>query len=554
MAIVRGLIQKSDQLLWDGKTRTGTRLDATGGTITGNVVDYEVDVLEIFGNSISYTRGTISSAVQHIGASNVTLLFAPGTWTIDENLTIPSNFTCRIPGGCTLDIASGKTLTFSGIVHSDKLSFTSGSGTLVLSSNSVDPGDIRRYGATSGSGAIDTAVKNSLSANDFAVIPKGSWRNDAKIDIDDNQTILIKAGATITRESANSSATTPIFQIIGSQASIIGEGMTSTIKTENKCPDGVVLIGADSMSATMTKDILYTTVNRLRLRGSTDYGQTSGDPDACLKIINPQLDGFASYFHFIDQIILNRANYGLWLQGWGGNGSTISNIHAYWIGNATLSSHRAMLYWQGALDVAFNGAFFHLSTDSPMLKIEDFDNTAESGGSDHVSAYNSITGLVCEQSGASALGVLANSNCTAFKNHIQIIDNAAGGNDISTSVRQINDLQIISDNQQSLEFLDVRKVFKHGGTPQTLTGAGAVDITSTITWLVTTSTNALTLVDGAEGQTKFIKMKTDGGDGTLTPDNLGNGTTITFDDVGDCADLLFTDGTWLMMGGTATLA
>ena len=94
----------------------------------------------------------------------------------------------------------------------------------------------------------------------------------------------------------------------------------------------------------------------------------------------------------------------------------------------------------------------------------------------------------------------------------------------------------------------------YGGTPQTLSGAGAVDVTSAITWIETTGADALTLADGAEGQRKYIVMKTDGGDGTLTPSNLGNGTTITFDDVGDSADLLFTNAAWHFMGGTATLA
>ena len=89
---------------------------------------------------------------------------------------------------------------------------------------------------------------------------------------------------------------------------------------------------------------------------------------------------------------------------------------------------------------------------------------------------------------------------------------------------------------------------------QILTGAGAVNITSAITHVVTTGADALTLVDGVEGQEKFIVMKTDANDGTLTPTNLGNGTTITFNDVGDSAHLLFTNGAWYFMGGTATLA
>lgn len=93
-----------------------------------------------------------------------------------------------------------------------------------------------------------------------------------------------------------------------------------------------------------------------------------------------------------------------------------------------------------------------------------------------------------------------------------------------------------------------------GGAPQVLTGAGAVDVTSDMTHVVTTGADALTLADGVEGQEKHIVMITDGGNGTLTPSNLGNGTNLTFDDVGDSAFLKFTNGNWYFMGGTATLA
>jgi hypothetical protein len=89
---------------------------------------------------------------------------------------------------------------------------------------------------------------------------------------------------------------------------------------------------------------------------------------------------------------------------------------------------------------------------------------------------------------------------------------------------------------------------------QTLTGAGAVSLLSLRTYLVTTGANALTLADGVEGQEKLIVMKTDAGDGTLTPTNLYNGATLTFDDVGDSAYLVFMDSQWVFMGGTATLA
>lgn len=97
-------------------------------------------------------------------------------------------------------------------------------------------------------------------------------------------------------------------------------------------------------------------------------------------------------------------------------------------------------------------------------------------------------------------------------------------------------------------------VVKYSLTPETRTGAGAVSVTNPITWIVSTGANALTLADGEEGQVKLLIMKTDGGTATLTPTNLGNGTTLTFDDVGDSADLLFTNGERYFMGGTATLA
>lgn len=88
----------------------------------------------------------------------------------------------------------------------------------------------------------------------------------------------------------------------------------------------------------------------------------------------------------------------------------------------------------------------------------------------------------------------------------------------------------------------------------TRTGAGALDVTKSMHLIVTDGADALTLADGAEGQSMYIVMKTDAGAGTLTPTNLANGSTVTFDDVGDSATLTFMDGSWVFMGGTATLA
>jgi len=120
--------------------------------------------------------------------------------------------------------------------------------------------------------------------------------------------------------------------------------------------------------------------------------------------------------------------------------------------------------------------------------------------------------------------------------------------------RQVDVFDVGGDGPYYFDGITLIGIFIYAQTPQTLSGAGAVNVTTAITWVVTTGANALTLADGAEGQRKFIVMKTDGGTGTLTPSHLGNGSTITFDDAGDCAGLLFTNGSWYMIGGTATLA
>jgi hypothetical protein len=86
------------------------------------------------------------------------------------------------------------------------------------------------------------------------------------------------------------------------------------------------------------------------------------------------------------------------------------------------------------------------------------------------------------------------------------------------------------------------------GSIQALSGAGAVNLTTLITQVTTTSAQALTLANGTNGQIKIISMVADGGDGTLTPATFVNGTTITFNDVGDSVQLLYnTTGGWVLL-------
>lgn len=84
---------------------------------------------------------------------------------------------------------------------------------------------------------------------------------------------------------------------------------------------------------------------------------------------------------------------------------------------------------------------------------------------------------------------------------------------------------------------------------QSLSGAGAVDITNAFTSLTTTgAAQALTLANGSVGEMKVIVHAVDGGSAVLTPTTKIGFSTITFTAVGDSAMLIYTSAGWAIVG------
>ena len=84
---------------------------------------------------------------------------------------------------------------------------------------------------------------------------------------------------------------------------------------------------------------------------------------------------------------------------------------------------------------------------------------------------------------------------------------------------------------------------------QSLSGAGAVDITNAFTSLTTTgASQALTLADGTVGEVKVIAHTVDGGSAVLTPTTKIGYSTITFTAVGDSVMLVYTSAGWAIVG------
>jgi len=102
-------------------------------------------------------------------------------------------------------------------------------------------------------------------------------------------------------------------------------------------------------------------------------------------------------------------------------------------------------------------------------------------------------------------------------------------------------------------FADATKI--HGlyvaASPQTLVGAGAVNITTPVTNVETTGAgDALTLVDAEdEGHMKVINHDVDGGSYVLTPTTFAAGSTITVTTTGSIT-LMWTNSGWQIVSQT----
>ena len=140
--------------------------------------------------------------------------------------------------------------------------------------------------------------------------------------------------------------------------------------------------------------------------------------------------------------------------------------------------------------------------------------------------------------------IVSNDDEEAFRvdgaNREVVINEASGQTDLRAETNSYSTALLVDASADQVQ-INATPIL---GLTQSLSGAGAVDVVSAITEVVTTGTNALTIAAGVEGQLKFIVMKTDGGVGTLTPASFTGGTTIAFQDVGDSVLLLFTNSSW----------
>ena len=89
------------------------------------------------------------------------------------------------------------------------------------------------------------------------------------------------------------------------------------------------------------------------------------------------------------------------------------------------------------------------------------------------------------------------------------------------------------------------------GTPQALSGAGVLNLTTSITNCTSTGAGqVVSLADSTQaGQIKIVTHTVDGGNARLTPATLDGGSYIDLAAVGDTVVLIWNDSAWQIIAG-----
>jgi hypothetical protein len=290
------------------------------------------------------------------------------------------------------------------------------------------------------------AIAAAHAACDHVIVTEGRYIIGAMVELGlggvGQRGFECQAGVEFAR--TDTAITTPLFWLKADDVFLIGANLSSCrISTAARCPDGIVLIGHRDM-ATSHANLNNCRLSGFRISGPINYGQTTGNPDVAVKLCNPQLSGLASYFHRVENIRAQAVNYGFHLQGFA-NGNFLNNLEGWYIGNGTLSSHRAFMFFDGAQQNQLFGCFFHFSPGSTCWKFRDYDNTGVPGGFNHVCLLNTLDGQ-CEQDPTPSGGIGIDApdvGCTGSVNSLILRDNCPSNN-IGTTFALNNTVSILS--------------------------------------------------------------------------------------------------------------
>lgn len=297
-------------------------------------------------------------------------------------------------------------------------------------------------------GADPTGVDDSsdaftaaLAASIHVRVTPGTYRLDSKITVPIGYMLELDSGVILQR-TTDSSSTDPVIHLSGSGSGLKGKNWRKCqIKTANAAPKGIVCIGPldyTQAASTAAGTVTYCVLEGVEIQGMQAYGQTSGNPDICIYV--PCYDPTkGNYYHMISRVRVTQANNGYWGQG-DANGIHIKGMQGYQIGNSGVAKG-ALIRLSGSKDNQFEGLFLAQSSGTSCVILEN-----STGSVAQLCQSNYIQGA-CEQGGvAKGLEAISPDSETMLGNIINLVDNASGGNTMSSKFKALNTVTLRSSS------------------------------------------------------------------------------------------------------------
>jgi hypothetical protein len=151
----------------------------------GTVSDSEIDASG-FGSS---NEVTLSAAINSASGADRTIYLNPGSWEINNDLTVPSNINLKFLMGAYVTIAATKTLTIQGTIEAPLYNIFRGSGTVTYDDRTNIIPSIWGIGGTHDDLTLDgiITVKDGIVLEGNATLPFHLKKNE-----DGASTTLIK--------------------------------------------------------------------------------------------------------------------------------------------------------------------------------------------------------------------------------------------------------------------------------------------------------------------------------------------------------------------------